>query len=92
MQEIGSVCQTLHLSVAGIQSFHVFWIGFLVGQGQELHSAEVGLWQLLSLGEQWVGQTRLQGQQGFSFEDPSQADSHPTQFLGHIVPLFWFCR
>lgn len=32
-----------------------------------------------------MGQTRLQGWQGFSFEDPNQADSHPTQFLGQTV-------
>ena len=37
------------------------------------------------------GQSRLQGWQNSLFEDPSQADLNPTEFLGQITLLTWFC-
>lgn len=40
----------------------------------------------------WQGQTRLQGQQGFSFQEPNRAHLHPTEYTGHPAPLSWRYR
>ena len=48
----------------------------------------VGLW-LSSFAWLWTKQNP--GLAKSSFEDPNQADLHPTKFSGQSMPLTWFC-
>lgn len=63
---ISSACQTLCSSVARLQGFQVFWIGFLVGQGQGTTlSSRCTMTELLCLGAAWWWESWGPGSRAF---------------------------